>query len=45
MIGLYVQDVMGYSALRAGVAFLPFALAFGLGTLLAPAAPRSRRAG
>lgn len=35
IIGLYVQDVMGYSALRAGVAFLPFAAAFGLGTLLA----------
>lgn len=35
IIGLYVQDVMGYSALRAGVAFLPFAGAFGLGTLLA----------
>jgi EmrB/QacA subfamily drug resistance transporter len=35
MIGLYVQDVMGYSALRAGVAFLPFAGAFGLGTVLA----------
>jgi len=34
-IGLYVQDVMGYSALRAGVAFLPFAAAFGLGTVLA----------
>ena len=41
IIGLYVQDVMGYSALRAGVAFLPFAGAFGLGTLLATrAAPR-----
>ena len=35
IIGLYVQDVMGYSALRAGVAFLPFAAAFGLGTVLA----------
>ncbi|MDT5098783.1 MAG: hypothetical protein QOC76_2520 [Mycobacterium sp.] len=35
IIGLYVQDVMGYSALRAGIAFLPFAGAFGLGTLLA----------
>jgi EmrB/QacA subfamily drug resistance transporter len=35
IIGLYVQDVMGYSALRAGIAFLPFAAAFGLGTVLA----------
>jgi MFS family permease len=35
IIGLYVQDVMGYSALRAGVAFLPFAAAFGLGAVLA----------
>ena len=25
MIGLYVQDVMGYSALRAGICFIPFA--------------------
>ncbi len=45
IIGLYVQDVMGYSALRAGVAFLPFAAAFGLGTLLATrTAPRHRAA-
>jgi EmrB/QacA subfamily drug resistance transporter len=35
IIGLYVQDVMGYSALHAGVAFLPFAGGFGLGTVLA----------
>jgi EmrB/QacA subfamily drug resistance transporter len=35
MIGLYVQDVMGYSALKAGVCFIPFAIAFGLGTVLA----------
>jgi len=35
MIGLYVQDVMGYSALRAGVSFIPFALALGLGNVLA----------
>jgi EmrB/QacA subfamily drug resistance transporter len=35
MIGLYVQDVMGYSALKAGICFIPFAVAFGVGTLLA----------
>src|SRR5574337_1038823 len=26
-IGLYVQDIMGYSALRAGVGFIPFVIA------------------
>ena len=31
MIGLYVQDVLGYSALRAGISFIPFAVALGLG--------------
>src|SRR6201991_46632 len=35
MIGLYVQDVLGYSALRAGISFIPFALALGLGNVLA----------
>src|SRR5690242_15927489 len=35
MIALYVQDVMGYSALRAGVSFIPFAVALGLGNVLA----------
>ncbi|MCW2688486.1 MAG: arabinose efflux permease family protein [Mycobacterium sp.] len=35
MIGLLVQDVLGYSALRAGVCFIPFAIAFGLGSVLA----------
>jgi EmrB/QacA subfamily drug resistance transporter len=35
MIGLYVQDVMGYSALRAGISFIPFAVALGLGNVLA----------
>ncbi|MFM9034521.1 MAG: MFS transporter [Mycobacterium sp.] len=34
MIGLYVQDVLGYSALHAGIAFIPFALALGFGNLL-----------
>jgi EmrB/QacA subfamily drug resistance transporter len=33
LIGLYVQYIMGYSALRAGISFIPFviALAIGLG--------------
>ena len=31
LIGLYVQDIMGYSALRAGVGFIPFAIAVGIG--------------
>jgi EmrB/QacA subfamily drug resistance transporter len=31
LIGLYVQDIMGYSALRAGVGFIPFAIAMGVG--------------
>lgn len=35
MIGLYVQDVMGYSALRAGLSFIPFAVALGAGNVLA----------
>jgi predicted MFS family arabinose efflux permease len=35
MIGLLVQDVLGYSALKAGISFIPFAIAFGLGSALA----------
>ena len=35
MIGLLVQDVLGYSALKAGICFIPFAIAFGLGTVVA----------
>ncbi len=35
IIGLYVQDVMGYSALKAGISFIPFAVAFGMGNVLA----------
>jgi EmrB/QacA subfamily drug resistance transporter len=31
LITLYVQHIMGYSALRAGVGFIPFALAVGVG--------------
>ena len=30
-----MQDVLGYSALRAGISFIPFAVAFGLGNVLA----------
>ncbi|HEX8346990.1 MAG TPA: MFS transporter, partial [Actinoplanes sp.] len=35
LTSIFVQTVMGYSALRAGVAFVPFALAITLGTMLA----------
>jgi EmrB/QacA subfamily drug resistance transporter len=31
LIGVYVQDILGYSTLRAGVAFIPFAVAVGVG--------------
>jgi EmrB/QacA subfamily drug resistance transporter len=46
LTSIFVQTVLGYSALRTGVAFLPFALAITLGTvlarhLLAHLAPRS----
>jgi EmrB/QacA subfamily drug resistance transporter len=35
MVGLLAQDVLGYSALRAGICFLPFAAAVGGGNVLA----------
>jgi EmrB/QacA subfamily drug resistance transporter len=35
MMALYMQDVMGYSALQTGVGFLPFAVGFGIGNILA----------
>jgi EmrB/QacA subfamily drug resistance transporter len=35
MVGLYVQFVLGYSALKAGVCFIPFAVALGLGNIAA----------
>jgi EmrB/QacA subfamily drug resistance transporter len=35
MVGLLVQDVLGYSPLRAGVSFIPFAVAFGIGSIVA----------
>jgi EmrB/QacA subfamily drug resistance transporter len=31
LVALYVQNIMGYSPLRAGVAFIPFAIAMALG--------------
>lgn len=31
LVAVYVQDIMGYSALQAGVSFIPFAIATGLG--------------
>lgn len=35
MIGLLVQDVLGYSPLRAGISFMPFAAAFVVGNVVA----------
>ena len=35
LTSIFVQTVMGYSAIRAGVAFVPFALAITVGTVLA----------
>jgi EmrB/QacA subfamily drug resistance transporter len=35
LTSIYLQTVLGYSALRTGVAFLPFALAITLGTVVA----------
>ncbi|MCV7059334.1 MFS transporter [Mycolicibacterium vaccae] len=37
LIGLYVQDVMGYSALKAGIGFIPFVIALGIGLGLSSA--------
>ena len=31
LMGLYVQEILGYSALRAGVGFIPFVIAMGIG--------------
>lgn len=31
LIGLYVQDILGYSALHAGIGFIPFVVAMGVG--------------
>jgi hypothetical protein len=31
LVGVYVQAIMGYSALRAGVGFIPFAIAMAIG--------------
>lgn len=35
LASIFVQNVMGYSAIRAGVAFVPFALAITAGTVIA----------
>ena len=35
LTSIFVQTVMGYSAIRAGLAFVPFALAITVGTMLA----------
>ncbi|HST84960.1 MAG TPA: MFS transporter, partial [Kineosporiaceae bacterium] len=35
LTSIFVQTVMGYSAVRAGVAFVPFAVAITVGTVLA----------
>ncbi len=50
LTSIFVQSVMGYSALRAGVAFLPLALAITVGThaaskLLSRTSPRNVAAG
>src|SRR6476660_1675263 len=37
LIGLYVQDILGYSALRAGIGFIPFVIALGVGLGLSTA--------
>src|ERR1700755_1146114 len=34
LIGLYVQDILGYSALHAGIGFIPFVIALGGGLRL-----------
>ncbi|OBK71849.1 MFS transporter [Mycobacterium sp. 1274761.0] len=31
LVALYVQDIMGYSALHAGICFIPYAIAMGIG--------------
>ena len=48
LTSIFVQTVLGFSALEAGVAFLPFAFAITVGTvvarhLMAHASPRGRR--
>ncbi|MBO0677092.1 MFS transporter [Mycolicibacterium sp. S2-37] len=34
LIGLYVQDILGYTPLRAGIGFIPFVIAMGIGLAL-----------
>jgi Na+/melibiose symporter-like transporter len=31
LVALYVQDIMGYSSLREGIGFIPFAIAMAIG--------------
>jgi EmrB/QacA subfamily drug resistance transporter len=40
LIGLYVQDILGYSALHAGVGFIPFVVGMGIGLGVASQAVR-----
>jgi hypothetical protein len=40
LIGLYVQDILGYSALHAGVGFIPFVIGMGIGLGVASQAVR-----
>ena len=42
LTSIFVQTVMGYSAIRAGVAFVPFALAITVGTVAGQARPGPR---
>ncbi|RAU98383.1 MFS transporter [Mycobacterium colombiense] len=35
VVGLYVQTIMGYSPLRAGIAFVPFGIAMAIGVAVA----------
>ena len=46
LVALYVQSIMGYSPLRAGVSFIPFAIAtaIGMGRVVASGHCGSRRA-
>ncbi len=34
LVGLYVQNIMGYSPLRAGISFIPFTIAMAIGVAL-----------
>ncbi len=34
LVAMYVQNIMGYSALRAGISFIPFAIAMAVGVVV-----------